>query len=717
LSAEPDPIFVTACQRATGGNPFLLLELFGELERRGIAPTRENASLASQLSSQGVGRAVRSRLRRLPPGCTALARAIAVLGECAEPNLAAQLADLDDDEASRAADALAGAAILDPARPLAFVHPLVRSSVYSELSARERAQSHERAALVLREAGEAADRIAVHLLATHPRGDPETVKTMREAAKGARCRGAPEFAVTYLQRALAEPPSPDLEVVLAHELGNAALSAGDLEVAIEQLRKATRDLADGAMRGEAANALGSALFLARRSEEAMTDLTAVIDELPADEREQGLRLQATRWTAVRGDIDVWRRLQATGDRFVVTARTPRTIGERLQAAVTAYEAARTGAAAESRALALQALADGQLLEDPGPESGGFWIALFVLLLAHADDDEIRVTTEVIVWAKEHGSLPVFSMATQLRAYAYLRSGSLAEAEADAISALEHPGVPGFPSYDRIALVNVLLAQGRPEEARDAYAQVRPEPAAVGHIRYLQTRARVQAALQHPENAIEDLFECGRLEDEWEIRTPAFGTWRADAAPLLSALGRMDEARSLAREELARCRAFGAPGPLGISLRTLGLVEPGDAARIELLEQSAVQLGRSSRRLEHAISLLELGAAIRRAGRRADARKPLREALELARVCGAAAVAVRAHDELVTAGARPRRDPIESRSTLTPSELRVARLAAEGMTNREIAQGLFLSENTIETHLRSVFRKLDIRSRSQLARAL
>ena len=206
LSAEPDPIFVTACQRATGGNPFLLLELFGELERRGIAPTRENASLASQLSSQGVGRAVRSRLRRLPPGCIALARAIAVLGESAEPNLAAQLADLDDDDASRASDALARAAILDRARPFAFVHPLVRSSIYSELSARERAQSHARAARVLNEAGEAADRIAVHLLATHPGGDAETVNTLRRGRKGASGRGAPGVAVTYLQRALAEPP-------------------------------------------------------------------------------------------------------------------------------------------------------------------------------------------------------------------------------------------------------------------------------------------------------------------------------------------------------------------------------------------------------------------------------------------------------------------------------------------------------------------------------
>jgi DNA-binding NarL/FixJ family response regulator len=113
----------------------------------------------------------------------------------------------------------------------------------------------------------------------------------------------------------------------------------------------------------------------------------------------------------------------------------------------------------------------------------------------------------------------------------------------------------------------------------------------------------------------------------------------------------------------------------------------------------------------------LGAATRRAGRRAEAREPLREALEQARACGADAVAARAHEELVAAGARPRRDPTESRSTLTASEVRVARMAADGMTNREIAQALFLTENTIETHLRSVFRKLEIRSRSQLARAL
>jgi DNA-binding CsgD family transcriptional regulator len=715
LSAEPDPSFVAACGRATGGNPFLLLELFGELKRRGIAPSRENAGLTGQLSSQGVGRAVRARLRRLPKECASLARAVAVLGDPAEPTLAAQLAGLDDEAASGAAEALVDAVIFEPGR-LAFVHPLVRSSVYSELSAQERARAHQRAARLLTSAEETPDRIAAHLLATHPGGDAETVQTLREAARDARNRGAPDVAVTYLQRALAELPSIQLEPAIAHELGTAALSAGKLELAIEKLRQATRNLPEGRLRAEAASALGSALFLADRPEEAMTDLTALISALPESEHEQGLRLQATRWAAVRGgSVAVWRRLQQAGERFVVTSGTPRTIGERLHVAAAAYEAARTGTADEARELALQALADGRLLDDPGPESGAFWIAPSVLFFAYADDDAARISTDVIEWAKQHGSSPAFSMAAQLRAYASVRRGLLAEAEADAASTLEQQPAPQT-LYAHVALVNVLLARGKTTEAGDVFAHVRPEPAATGQIRYLQTRARIRAASHRPEDALDDLFACGQLEREWEIRTPAFATWRTDAAPLLASVDRLDEARALAREELERCRAFGAQAPLGASLRTLGLLERGDTG-IELLEEAVAHLERSPARVEHALALVELGAAIRRAGRRADAREPLRKALELARVSGAEVVATRAHDELVSAGARPRRDPTESRTNLTASELRVSRLAAEGKTNREIAQALFVTENTIETHLRSVFRKLEIRSRSQLARAL
>ena len=141
------------------------------------------------------------------------------------------------------------------------------------------------------------------------------------------------------------------------------------------------------------------------------------------------------------------------------------------------------------------------------------------------------------------------------------------------------------------------------------------------------------------------------------------------------------------------------------------------ASLELLKEAVELLGKSPARLDDALARYELGEELRRAGHRAAARERLTEALELALACGASAVATRSHDELVAAGARPRRDPIESRSNLTASELRVAGMAAGGMTNREIAQALFLTEKTIENHLRSVYRKLSIGSRSQLARAL
>jgi DNA-binding NarL/FixJ family response regulator/TolA-binding protein len=716
LPAEPDAAFVAASHRATGGNPFLLVELFGECGRRGIAPSRENAALASQLSSQDVGRSVRARLRGLAPSCGALARAVAVLGDPVALALAARLAQLDEGAASAAADALADAAILEPGRPLMFVHPLVRSGVYGELSATQRAAEHGRAAGVLEAGGGAVDRIAQHLIATTPRANPTTVETLRRAAAEASGRGAAEVAVTYLRRALEEPPAAELRPVLAYELGVATLRAGELEMAIERLREATRGLPRGRARARAANALGSALFLTRRPDEATAELTVAIDGLPDSEREEGLRLQATRLVAARGSIAAWRHLQASGDRFVVTGATAQTNGERLQLAVAAFEAVRAGTAAEARELALRALEQGRLIDDPGPEYAGFWPSPSVLAFAHATEELTRVCGDVIEWAQRHGSSTVFAMAAQLRAYGWWLRGALADAEADAASALEHTALPGFPPWGYAALVNVLLARGNAAEAEEVLQRAAYEPGSIRAVYYLQSRARVRAALRRPEEALDDLFACGRLEEEWELNTPAFGNWRADAAALLAGLDRRDEALELAREELARCRAYGAAGPLGAVLRTLGPLEERDAA-LGLLEEAVEVLASSSARLEEALARLELGAALRRAGRRADARRSLREALDLAVRCGADAVAARAHEELVAAGARPRRDPIESRTNLTASELRVAHMAAKAMTNREIAQALFVTENTIQTHLRSAYRKLEIGSRTQLARAL
>jgi DNA-binding CsgD family transcriptional regulator len=154
----------------------------------------------------------------------------------------------------------------------------------------------------------------------------------------------------------------------------------------------------------------------------------------------------------------------------------------------------------------------------------------------------------------------------------------------------------------------------------------------------------------------------------------------------------------------------------VALRVAGLARGGDEG-VRLLEESADVLSGSPALLERARSLADLGAALRRAGRRADAREPLSEALDLAARCGARPLAARAREELRAAGARPRRGWRRGVEALTPSELRIARLAAAGQTNREIAHELYVTLKTVEGHLAHAYGKLGIAGRAELPGAL
>jgi DNA-binding CsgD family transcriptional regulator len=173
---------------------------------------------------------------------------------------------------------------------------------------------------------------------------------------------------------------------------------------------------------------------------------------------------------------------------------------------------------------------------------------------------------------------------------------------------------------------------------------------------------------------------------------------------------------LAREELELARTWGAPRALSAALRTSGLAEGGSNG-LASLEEAVEVVADSPARLEHAKARTEFGAALHRSNRRTEAREHLRRGLELATLCNAAPLATRAETELRATGARPRRIALRGVESLTPSERRVAEMAAQGPTNREIAQALFVTPRTVEVHLTSTFRKLEITSRSQLAAAL
>jgi hypothetical protein len=160
------------------------------------------------------------------------------------------------------------------------------------------------------------------------------------------------------------------------------------------------------------------------------------------------------------------------------------------------------------------------------------------------------------------------------------------------------------------------------------------------------------------------------------------------------MGNHGEARRLADDELRLARAFGAPRSLGIALRAAGLVEGGDTG-LELLRESVAVLDRSPAALERARALVDLGKALWRANRRMEARPPLRRGLEMAQRFGALPLERRAHEELLVAGARPRRRQFSGVDALTPSERRVAEMAAQGLSNREIAQALFVTVKAVQ----------------------
>jgi DNA-binding NarL/FixJ family response regulator len=216
------------------------------------------------------------------------------------------------------------------------------------------------------------------------------------------------------------------------------------------------------------------------------------------------------------------------------------------------------------------------------------------------------------------------------------------------------------------------------------------------------RARVRIARGERDLAIADLRLAG---ENVIVNNPSFVPWRAELATLLASSD-PEEARELADVSVARARELGQPRGVGIALRAQARVLGGERGR-KLLEESVGVLRSSPARLQLAYSLVEQGAALRRSGHRTAAREPLREALALAQQLGADVLAETAQQELIVSGARPRRQVLSGPESLTPSERRVAELAAAGMQNREIAQALFVTTKTVGTHLTHIYQKLDL----------
>jgi DNA-binding CsgD family transcriptional regulator len=266
----------------------------------------------------------------------------------------------------------------------------------------------------------------------------------------------------------------------------------------------------------------------------------------------------------------------------------------------------------------------------------------------------------------------------------------------------------------VVLAHTLIERGHLERARQHLQAAEATTSERNPLRLLLLRARGRLALSSSDadSALEYFMACEGVAERAGIVNPAVAGWRADAGLATAALGDSTHAEQLIESELSLANEFGEAAAIGRALRALGSVRPGERG-LEAFEAAAVKLQESQAALDRAGALVDFGAALRRSGRRRDAREPLKAGLELAERCGATVLAARARGETKAAGARPRRTALHGQEALTAREHQVSALAAAGLSNREIAERLVVTVKTVEWHLRHSYVKLDVSSRKEL----
>jgi DNA-binding CsgD family transcriptional regulator len=702
--------FAEACHSSTDGNPLLLNELLKALVADRVPPDATHVHLVTELGPKAASRAVLLRLARLPADAAQVARAISVLGDGAEINVVAKLAELDARAVAAATRELVRAEILRPEPPLGFVHPLVQAAVYHDLTQGERELQHERAAKILVGLGAPEEQIASHVLVIPPMGEDWVVDVLGAAANAAAARGDVDAAISSLRRALNEPPGPDVRLDLMLELGTAEAMTS-LPAAAGHLRSAFELAHEPSVRGHVADQLARTLLFLDAPDEAAAIAGRAALELPVELDDLARRLWAVELLALafgaeqnddrRERLRAYREIDVSGG-----------IGARSLAAVAAWNWTQCpGPADRVCALARAALDGGELLANDGLMPLAATVALALADLDEAVDawDAQRATAHHKGSVFRIGSVQLWGGYTQ-----YLR-GELGEAESELRASLETVTLWGMQSeWTSPILAEVLVERGANGEAR-ALLDDAGSPPAGSDLAILLDRARMQLLLADGRSE-EALAYADAYEHHagWK-RHPRYVPWRSLKAQALHRLGRQEEALELAREELGIARSWGSPGTVGRSLRVLGTILGPDG--IELLEEACALLEHVPARLEYAKALAALGAALRRARKPTEAREPLRRALELADACGARPLVDVVRTEIYATGARPRTTALRGVFALTASERRVADLAAAGQTNRDIAQTLYVTPKTVEVHLSNAYRKLDIGSRRELARAL
>ena len=717
LGGEAAEEFCRACHRATGGNPLFLRELLTALDAAGVVPSAGAASEVQAVGPAAVSRFVLHRLATLGRAATELARAVAVLGDESELELAGRVSGLSDDAARMAADDLVRADIFAPGERLGFVHPIVRAALYEDLAPGERQARHAAAAEALAAEGASPERVTAHLLLTAATGDQARVEVLRSAADVAARRGAPGTAAARLRRALAESPGEQERAEILTELGRYEVATMQFEAAEEHLHSALTSGAEPMIRADAASTLGRCAIASggRSAEAAVGALASLADQLRPLDAERALELGAELLMVGVAVPRLRAGLAAHLQRFREQAAGHPGF-EAIARIHTAQERLLQGGSAAATVKEVEAALAAGLPADAA--TNATFLALLTLELAEQYGQALLLLDAALEGARREGHATRQGLIHGRRAAIALAQGSLHDAQVEAETGLLLVDEQHFVLLQLLAVAMVVHIE-RGDLAAAAELAQRGEALGIAEDRlyvdqFLIARGRLQIAQGDVREGVADLMWCGRRLEPYGLRWPS--DWKAYAAPALASLGESQTAATLAREHLDVARRVGAPGALGRSLRTAGLAIGGHDGH-GLLEEAVSILERSAARLELAHALADLGAELGRAGRRREGRDAQRRAIELADECGAIPLAERARAELHSGPGRRARAELSGPGALTAAEWRVCRQVAEGSTNREVAQALFVTEKTVERHLSSAYHKLGIRSRFQLPAAI
>jgi DNA-binding CsgD family transcriptional regulator len=689
------------------GNPLALLEL-----PRGLSPTRLGGGFglpAAVPLSAGIEESFMRRLANLPDHARGLLLVAAAdpVGDTALVRRAAQLLGIPES----AAGIVEAEGLLEVEARVVFRHPLVRSAVYQAAGSTERRAVHR----ALAEATDPQidpDRRAWHRAQAASAPDENVAAELLRSAGRAQARGGLAAVAAFLERAAALTPDSTLRAQRLLAAAGAKRDAGDLAAAQMLL---------GAVEAGALGELSRArvgLLLAQIALEQRRGGDAGALFLNAGRHLEPLDPELARETylealggAMANDLQVAGGAQAVA--AAARAAPPGSVPARtVDVMLDAFAIRLTdgyAAAAPTFGRAMEFL----LAMDLSGDHVGQWLTVSnarnsnIAALELWDDEALHLlASRHVQVARDTGALGHLQFALSFLARSHMLAGELTAATLTIDEARLIGEATGNP-----ALVNAPMIldawRGHEAQASELIDATSEEAATRRWTSNNYAKSVLYNGLGRHDAAREAAWEAFQPDPIGygtylvpELAEAAFKT--ADRAQLESALEWLSE----------RTRVISSGWASGIETRVRALLSEGEVAD-SLYRQSITHLAGTRVRLELARTHLLYGEWLRRERRRLDAREHLRTALEAFTGMGAEAFARRAERELLATGERAGTRTVSARDQLTPQQTQIARLAADGHTNREIAAQLFISPSTVEYHLRNAFRKLGVRSRTQL----